>query len=119
MKSTRLLSFLNLVETTIQNEEPEVVAKQRTVNYHKGLASLALSDGSSIHLQCFHLADGQICLKATIFWRNGGTPGQHSIYPTEENYNWLTAAYHVMTAWKAGSSESAGSVVSDELGAVG
>jgi hypothetical protein len=118
MKSTRLLSFLNLVETTIQNEEPEVVAKQRTVNYHKGLACLTLSDGSSIHLQCFHLADGQICLKATILGRDGSPAGQHSIYPTEENYNWLTAAYHVMTVWKAGVPTASGAE-SDALGAVG
>ncbi|HOD46397.1 MAG: hypothetical protein KBG39_04350 [Opitutaceae bacterium] len=100
-QSPRLLSFLNLVETTIQNEEPDVVCKSRTVNYHKGVACLVLSDGNTIHLQCFHLADGKICLKASVLWQIGGVPGEYSIYPTD-NFDWLTAAYNVMNVWKAG-----------------
>ena len=100
-QSPRLLSFLNLVETTIQNEEPDVVCKSRTVNYHKGVACLVLSDGNTIHLQCFHLADGKICLEASVLWQIGGVPGEYSIFPAG-NFGWLTAAYNVMNVGKAG-----------------
>jgi hypothetical protein len=100
----RLLTLLNLVETALVNQGSRTVSvpPARSVSFHKGLARMNFSDGSgSIMLQNFTLADGQICVRATLNWAECSETGTHSIYP-RENFDWLGAADQIAGAWMAG-----------------
>jgi hypothetical protein len=85
--TTRLLSFLLMIEDALSVRRGSSVTSTRMVNYHKGLARMVIDGGGVIHLQNFSLADGQICLKAALYWPNCETPVAHAIYP-QENFDW-------------------------------
>jgi hypothetical protein len=88
--TTRLLSFLLLIEDALSTRHGSSVTSTRMVNYHKGLARMALEGGGVVHLQNFSLADGQICLKAALYWPSCEAPATHAIYP-QENFDWRAA----------------------------
>ncbi len=63
---------------------------------------MTFTDGSgSILLQNFTLADGEICVRATLVWEGRTTEGSHAIYP-RENFDWFTAADQIANVWLAG-----------------
>lgn len=100
----RLLTLLTLIETALVNQGAGAVSSppSRAVSFHKGMARMNFSDGSgSIVLQNFTLADGQICVRATLNWGEGVTPGSQAIYPREE-FDWPAAAEQIAGAWIAG-----------------
>jgi hypothetical protein len=99
--TTRLLSFLLLIEDALSSRRGSSVASTRMVNYHKGLARMALEGGGVVQLQNFSLADGQICLKAALYWPSCDAPATHSIYP-QEGFDWRNAAARVAEIWLAG-----------------
>jgi len=100
----RLLSFLSKIETALIEQGSTIVAKpmQRCVSYQKGLARLSFADGGAISLQNFTLADGQICVKASLTW--AGREGQvvHAIYPHADSHDWAMSAEGVALAWMSG-----------------
>lgn len=102
--SPRLLTLLNLIETALVNQGSTAVTKPpaRAVSFHKGMAKMNFLDGSgAIVLQNFTLADGQICVRATLSWAESTETGSHSIYP-REHFDWLAAADQIAEAWMAG-----------------
>ena len=99
--STRLLSFLLMIEDALSCLQGQSVSSTRIVNYHRGLARMSLNDGSAVHLQNYSLADGQICVKAMLFWPRCEVPIAHSIYP-RENFDWRGAAAKVAEIFLAG-----------------
>ena len=99
--TTRLLSFLLLIEDALSTRRGASLTSTRMVNYHKGLARMALDGGGVVHLQNFCLADGQICLKAALYWPSCEAPATHAIYP-QENFDWRAAAARVAEIWLAG-----------------
>jgi hypothetical protein len=99
--TTRLLSFLLLIEDALSSRRGSSVTSTRMVNYHKGLARLALEGGGVVHLQNFSLADGQICLKAALYWPSCEAPATHSLYP-QEDFDWRNAASRIAEIWLAG-----------------
>jgi hypothetical protein len=98
--TTRLLSFLLLIEDALSTRHGSSVTSTRMVNYHKGLARMALEGGGVVHLQNFSLADGQICLKAALYWPSCEAPATHAIYP-QENFDWRAAASRIAEIWRA------------------
>ena len=79
--STRLLSFLNDIELSLRSGDAPVpeegLETARSVNYHSGLARLAVSAKTdakvrqtlgAVLLQTFSLADGSLCLKVFMSW---------------------------------------------------
>jgi len=112
--SPRLLSFLTDIERALLTEEPApqgaVWENVRTINYHHGLARLALAARSSpnhiqplgsILLQSYTLADGKICLKAFLSWTGSQTASVHAIYERPDSA-WTTEARRVSSEWLAG-----------------
>ena len=112
---TRLLAFLAEIERSIRAGKP--VPRQgaawenlRSVNYRLGLARLALAarDPSgdltpigTVLLQSFKLADGNVCLKASLAWQEGASESSHSIYAKPE-VEWEAEAIRTAAAWLSG-----------------
>jgi hypothetical protein len=78
----RLLSFLSDIERALVAESPagsgSAWEANRMVNFHYGLARLTLTArtgseghcaGGTIFLQAFTLADGSVCLRASLNWK--------------------------------------------------
>lgn len=110
----RLLSFLSDIERAVA---AGAAAGQlgawdstRMVNFHHGLARLTLKPrtagegiaaGGSIFLQSFTLADGSLCLKASLNWNGNEAVPVLAVYSTP-TLNWKTEASRIATAWLAG-----------------
>jgi hypothetical protein len=90
-----------MIEDALSVRRGSSVTSTRMVNYHKGLARMVIDGGGVIHLQNFSLADGQICLKAALYWPNCETPVAHAIYP-QENFDWRSTAAKIAEIWLAG-----------------
>jgi hypothetical protein len=101
----RLLSLLTLIEECLVNQDADVIKKkgsQRLVNFHKGLCRLTFAENAgAIVLQSYVLADGQSCLKAVLSWQGSSQITYESVYP-QGNFDWLTAADRIATAWVSG-----------------
>lgn len=114
----RLLSFLSEIERALLAESPVVDGGAwectRMVNFHAHLARLSLTarpsaelpiTGGTIFLQSFALADGSLCLKATLNWRDSEAQPVIPVYaiPT---LNWKLAASGIATTFLEGPSSA-------------
>lgn len=110
----RLLSFLSDIERALVAESPVVAGgaweTNRMVNFHHGLARLTLkprsgaediSAGGSIFLQAFVLADGSLCLKASLNWKGSDAFPVLAVYSTP-GLNWKLEASRIASAWLEG-----------------
>jgi len=108
----RLLSFLADIERALIAESPAVEGgaweSQRMVSFHHGLARLTLSPhqgvespGGSIFLQSFSLADGSLCLKASLNWKGSEAVQVVPVYSTP-SLNWKLEASRIASTWLQG-----------------
>jgi len=123
----RLLSFLSDIERALIAESPAVAGgaweTQRMVNFHHGLARLSLTarlgfeaaaPAGAIFVQAFALADGSLCLKASLNWRGSDALPIISVYSTP-TLNWKFEASRIASAWLEGPPAS-GSITTTNLG---
>jgi len=110
----RLLSFLTEIERSLLAESPMVEGGAweitRMVNFHSHLARLSLTArpgaelpiaGGTIFLQSFALADGSLCLKATLNWKDGEAQSVISVYAVP-SLNWKLAASGIASKFLEG-----------------
>ena len=110
----RLLSFLSDIERSLIAESPMVEGgaweTTRMVNFHHGLARLTLTpragaelpcSGGTIFLQAFVLADGSLCLKASLNWKGSDAFPVIAVYATP-NVNWKLEASRIASVWLEG-----------------
>jgi hypothetical protein len=110
----RLLSFLSDIERAVLAESPAIEGgawqTTRMVNFHHGLARLSLKpraggdpkqSGGTIFLQAFALADGSLCLKASLNWKGSEALPVISVYSTP-TLNWKEEASRIADAWLEG-----------------
>lgn len=108
----RLLSFLADIERALIAESPAVEGgaweSQRMVSFHHGLARLTLSlrqgsesPGGSIFLQSFSLADGSLCLKASLNWKGSEALQVVPVYSTP-GLDWKLEAARIASTWLQG-----------------
>ena len=116
----RLLSFLSDIERALIAESPMVDGgaweTSRMVNFHHGLARLTLTarpgvelcaTGGSIFVQAFVLADGSLCLKASLNWKASDALPVIAIYSTP-SLNWKLEASRVASSWLEGPPATSG-----------
>lgn len=120
---TRLLGFLVEIERAVRAERPQPMAAAewetaRSVNYGLGLARLTLGARTStgelhalggILLQSFRLADGMVCLRATLTWQDSGSELSHPIY-AKPLLNWDSEASRLASTWMSGPSSKPASI---------
>lgn len=108
----RLLSFLSEIERALNAGSPAVEGgaweTQRMVSFHHGMARLTLiarpgaeGPGGSIFLQSFTLADGSLCLKASLGWKGSEAVQVVPVYSTP-SLNWQVESARIATAWLQG-----------------
>jgi hypothetical protein len=110
----RLLSFISEIERALLAESPVVEGgaweSTRMVNFHSNLARLSLVarpaaelpvTGGEIFLQGFALADGSLCLKATLNWRQRDAQTVIPVYDVP-GLNWKLAASRIASAFLEG-----------------
>ena len=110
----RLFSFLSEIERALAKGCPasNVAAEwesTRMVNFQRGLARLSFapskSDRSgrsgSILLQAFTLADGSLCLKASLSWNSSDAVALNAVYSTP-TLNWRNEAARIANEWLNG-----------------
>jgi hypothetical protein len=123
----RLLSFISDIEKAVIAESPAVDGgaweTTRMVNFHHGLARLSLkarpgvewgSGGGSIFVQAFVLADGSLCLKASLNWKGCDALPVLSVYSTPST-KWKLEASRIASAWVEGPPASA-TIATTEMG---
>jgi hypothetical protein len=119
----RLLSFLTEIENALLAESPAIDGgaweSTRMVNFHHGLARLTLAPragneftGGAIFLQSFSLADGSLCLKASLNWKGSDSFPVLAVYSTPQ-LNWKLEASRIAGAWLEGPREAAAPIASD------
>jgi hypothetical protein len=112
--ATRLLSFLTAIEEALPRESAAKPGPawtcQRMVNFKDGLARMTMLPpegagpavhGGSIFLQSFLLADGSLCLKASLGWDGSAGHTPIAVYATPQ-LDWSAEARKVAAAWLAG-----------------
>ena len=110
----RLLSFLSDIERALLAESPAVDGgawtTTRMINFQQGLARLTLDarpgndlpvTNGGIFLQSFALADGSLCLKASLSWRDSDQQPVMAVYSTP-TMNWKLEASRIASAWLEG-----------------
>ena len=110
----RLLSFISDIEKALIAESPVVDGgaweSNRMVNFHHGLARLSLkarpgvelaTTGGTIFVQAFVLADGSLCLKASLNWKGSEALPVISVYSTPAT-NWKLEASRIAMTWIEG-----------------
>ena len=108
----RLLSFLADIERALIAGSPVLEGgaweSQRMVSFHHGLARLTLVPragvdlpGGNVFLQSFSLADGSLCLKASLSWKGSEALQVIPVYSTP-NLSWKLEASRIATAWLQG-----------------
>jgi hypothetical protein len=114
----RLLSFLSDIEKSLVAESPMVEGgawqTTRMVNFHHGLARLTLAPRGNdlplptgtIFLQAFALADGSLCLKASLNWKGSEAFPTMAVYSTP-NTNWKLEASKIASRWLEGAPATA------------
>lgn len=123
----RLLSFISDIEKALIAESPVVDGgaweTHRMVNFHHGLARLTLkarpgvelaATGGTIFVQAFVLADGSLCLKASLNWKGSDALPVIAVYSTPR-LNWKLEASRIASAWLEGPPASA-SITTTEMG---
>jgi hypothetical protein len=117
---TRLLAFLSETESAIRARRPEPRSgaaweTSRTVNYGLGLARLVLGARDSsgdfsqlgdLLLQSFQLADGSLCLRARLSWKDSKAEVSRPVYEKPE-LEWGSEAGCLAVAWMDGPPEQA------------
>lgn len=112
--ATRLLSFLNDVEQALLKEStanmgPTWVAT-RMVNYHHSVARMTLTPATnddptqlrgSVFLQGFELADGSLCVKASLNWQGSDAFPVIAVY-SKPAVDWRAEAARIASLWLAG-----------------
>lgn len=114
--SNRLLSFLSQIQDAIKQADESFPAGIRMVNFNKGIARYAMKDGGAIQVQAYVLADGQNCLKVAMYWAGLKNPAVHSVYPTDENFNYVAAAEKAAQIWIEGPIAAGVMMGGDEAG---
>jgi hypothetical protein len=112
----RLLSFLSEIERALLAESPAVDGgawqSNRMVNFDLGLARLTLTPNptadlpfppGTILLQAFSLADGSLCIKASLNWQGSAAIPVLAVYSTPGT-NWKLEASRIASAWIEGPS---------------
>ena len=112
--ATRLLSFLTEIEKALTKESVSNMGPtwdtSRMVSYQQSLARMILTPpkdaenpapGGAIFLQCFLLADGSPCLKATLSWDGSTASSAVSVYSKPE-VDWKNEAAKIGSLWLAG-----------------
>jgi hypothetical protein len=112
----RLLSFLSEIEHALLAESPVVDGgaweTTRMVNFHSHLARLTLKarpeaglpvTAGTIFLQSFALADGSLCLKATLNWKDSEAQPVIPVYAVP-TLNWKLAASRIASVFLEGPS---------------
>jgi hypothetical protein len=115
----RLLSFLNDIETALKQQAAVNPGPawdvSRMVNYHQNLARMMLvptggasssSRSGSVLLQSFLLADGSLCVKASLNWDGSAAQPVISVY-AKPQVDWPAEARRIAGAWLAGPPEGA------------
>lgn len=106
----RLLSFLSEIEAALAagSAAADRWESQRMVSFHHGLARLTLAPragtdvpGGNIFLQAFTLADGSLCLKASLSWKGSEAVQVVPVYSTP-NLSWKLEAARIAQAWLQG-----------------
>ena len=110
----RLLSFLTEIERSLLAESPMIDGGAwditRMVNFHSHLARLSLTarpgaelpiTGGTIFLQSFALADGSLCLKATLNWTESAAQPVIPVYGVP-SLNWKLAASGIASKFLEG-----------------
>jgi hypothetical protein len=110
----RLLPFLSDIERALIAQSPVVEGgaweTHRMVNFHYGLARLTVTARSgaemrvtsgTIFLQSYVLADGSLCLKASLNWNGSDALPVFSIYPSS-TLNWKYEASRIASTWLQG-----------------
>jgi hypothetical protein len=123
----RLLSFISDIEKALIAESPVVDGgaweSNRMVNFHHGLARLSLkarpgvelaTTGGTIFVQAFVLADGSLCLKASLNWTGSGALPVISVYSTPAT-NWKLEASRIAMTWIEGPPAEA-AIMSTDMG---
>jgi hypothetical protein len=119
----RLLSFLTEIENSLLAESPAIDGgaweTTRMVNFHHGLARLTLTPragnefaGGAIFLQSFSLADGSLCLKASLNWKGSDSFPVLAVYSTPQ-LNWKLEASRIAGVWLEGPREAVAPVTAD------
>jgi hypothetical protein len=112
--STRLLSFLNdveqaLLQQSVANMGPTWTST-RMVNYHHSIARMTLTPATpddpsqlrgSVFLQGFELADGSVCVKASLNWHGSDAFPVIAVY-SKPAVDWRAEASHIASLWLAG-----------------
>jgi hypothetical protein len=92
------------------------------VNFHHGLARLTLkarpgvelaATGGVIFVQAFALADGSLCLKASLNWKGSDALPIMPVYSTP-SLNWKLEASRIASAWLEGP-PATGTITTTEL----
>ena len=123
----RLLSFISEIEKCLAAASPVGEGggweTQRMVNFHHGLARLTLkarpgaemiAEGGAIFIQAFALADGSLCLKASLNWKGSDALPIIAVYPTP-TLNWKLEASRIASAWLEGP-PATGTIMTTNLG---
>jgi hypothetical protein len=110
----RLLSFLTEIERALLSESPMIEGGaweiSRMVNFHSHLARLSLTarpeaelpiTGGTVFLQSFALADGSLCLKATLNWKESEAQVVMPVYAVP-SLNWNLAASGIASRFLEG-----------------
>jgi hypothetical protein len=110
----RLLSFLSDIERAVLAESPVVDGgaweSTRMVNFHHNLARLTLKPRNpeevpfppgAIFLQAYALADGSLCLKASLNWAGSDAFPVISVYSTPQT-NWKLESSRIASTWLEG-----------------
>ena len=110
----RLLSFLSDIERSLATDSPSGGPHSwdvsRMVNFHHGLARLTLKPragcpadamSGTVFLQSFTLADGSLCLKASLNWKGSDSLAVVSVYSTPA-LNWKNEASRIASTWLQG-----------------
>lgn len=122
----RLLSFLTEIERALLAESPVVEGgaweTTRMINFHSHLARLTLTarpaadlpvSGGTIFLQSFALADGSLCLKATLNWKDSEAQPMIPVYAVPA-LNWKLAASRIASVFLEGPAASTASITTLE-----
>jgi hypothetical protein len=110
----RLISFLSDIERALIAQSPVVEGgaweTHRMINVHYGLGRLTVAarpgtevrlSGGVIFVQSFVLADGSLCLKASLNWKGSDALPVFSIYPSS-TLNWRLEASRIASTWLEG-----------------
>ncbi|MEO7414866.1 MAG: hypothetical protein ABIZ81_16090 [Opitutaceae bacterium] len=114
MAATRLLSFLTDVEQALIKEAAANLGPSwitsRMINYHHGVARMTLTPATdvdssqlrgSVFLQGFELADGSLCVKASLNWQGSDAFPVIAVY-AKPSVDWRAEAAKIASAWLAG-----------------